>query len=252
MIPKWTWALARGTVPSASLLRATAPPETPGHTVPLPRRLAIVDRAGVAILATDATDTDPNVKRTLLDFVPVFRSLYTDVLTLGYLQLLVTAEVGARLDELDDPVERPAEFHRIETRMQLLHNRFWRARISTWPWLNHMLSAFQEENDLPTVISQLSHNVHDFGDQIERSYQHGLNLVVLLLSALGFVGVAAGVFGSVAAFMTVFGTGHWGAVAGIICTSAAVLALAGVATLLLRRGTWRELAPFLRREQETR
>jgi hypothetical protein len=243
----WTWALARGTVPSAGLLRTAGPPETPGRAIPLPRRLAIVDRAGIGILATDPADADPNVQRTLLEFVPVFQSLYTDVLLLGYLQLLVTAEVGARLDELEDPVGRPVEFHRLETRMRLLHNRFWRARITTWPWLNHILSAFQEENELPAVISQLSRNIRDSGEQIERSYQHGLNLVVLLLGALGFVGVVAGVFGSVAAFMTVFGTGRWGAVAGIIGTSAGVIVLVGGAALLLRRGTWRELSPFLRR-----
>ncbi len=102
----------------------------------MPRRLAISDRAGMAILATESTDADANIARSLSEFIPMFQSLYTDVFVLGYLQLLVTAEIGARLDELDDPVDYPWEFHRVETRMQLLNNRYWRARITDWPWLN--------------------------------------------------------------------------------------------------------------------
>ena len=128
--------------------------------------------------------------------------------------------------------------------MQLLNNRYWRARITDWPWLNQLLSSYQEENDLPAVVAQLIDNVRAYGDQIERSYQHGLNLIILLLSALGFVGVVAGLFGAVAAFMTVFGTGHWGAVIG---ASAGALALVGGAMLILRQGTWRELSPCIRR-----
>lgn len=243
----WAWSLARGTVPSAGMLRTAASPATPGQTVILPYRLAIIDRAGMAILATAPVGPDSNITRTLSDFVPVFQSLYTDVLALGCLQLLVAAEVGARLDTLDDPVDHPREFHGVETRMQLLHNRFWRARITEWPWLNHILSSFQEENDLPAVIGQLGDNVHDFGDQIERNYQHGLNLIVLLLGVLGFLGVIAGVFATVAAFMTVFGIGRWGATVGIAATSAGVLALIGGAVLVLRRGAWGELSRYVRR-----
>jgi hypothetical protein len=243
----WAWALARGTVPTATMLRALDPPATPGKIVRLPNRIALVERSGVAIVATAASDTDPNVARALSDFVPVFQSIYADAFMLGYLELLVTVEVGARLDDLADPVEQPHEFHAIELRMRVLHNRFWRIRITEWPWLNEMFAAFQEENNLPALIAHLGGNIRDFGDQIERNFQHGLNLIVLLISALGFAGVVAGVFGSVAAFMTVFGTGHWGAIVGIIGTSAGVLALSGGAALLLRNRAWRELTQYIRR-----
>jgi hypothetical protein len=243
----WTWSLARGTVPSPRMLRAPASPATPGRTVVLPRRLAIVDRAGMAIMATDPVGSNPDITRILANFIPVFQSVYTDTLVLGFLQVLVTAEVGARLDALDDPVDQPRELHSIETRMRLLHNRFWRGRISEWPWLNQILRSFQEENDLPTLIGQLNDSVHDFGDQIERNYQHGLNLILLLLAGLGFVGVVAGVFSAIAAFMTVLGTGHWGAVVGIVATSAGVLALIGGTALFLRHGAGRALSPYMRR-----
>ena len=110
-LARWMWALARGTVPSPRMLQAPAPPATPGRTILMPRRLAISDRAGMAILATGSTDADANIARSLSEFIPMFQSLYTDVFVLGYLQLLVTAEIGARLDELDDPVDHPWEFH---------------------------------------------------------------------------------------------------------------------------------------------
>lgn len=243
----WAWSLARGTVPSRSMLRAPAPPATPGRTIALPNRIAVVDRAGVALIGVNAAERDPDLKRSLAEFIPVFQSVYTDVLALGCLQLLVTSEVGARLDALADPVDQPGDFHRIESRMRILHNRFWSTRISEWPWLDGMLRAFQEENELPAVVSQLSKNISDFGDQVERHYQHGLNTIVLLLGALGLLGVIAGVFAAVAAFMSVFGTGHWGAVVGILATSVGALALIGGAALLLRRGPGRELVPYLRR-----
>jgi hypothetical protein len=245
----WTWSLARGTVPAAAALRTPAPPATPGRTVILPHRMAIVDRSGMAITATDPVGRNPDVTGALEDFIPVFQSIYTDVLVLGFLQLLVTAEVGARLDAPGDPVDEPREFHRIETRMQLLHNRFWRVRITEWPWLNQVLRSFQEENDLPMVIGQLGQNIRDIGNQIERRYQHGLNLILLLLSALGFVGVVAGVFATVAALMTMFGTGHQGAIIGIAATSAALLALVvGTVLLLARSGAWHNLTGFMRWE----
>jgi hypothetical protein len=243
----WNWSLARGTIPTAGALRNPTPPATPGRTVLLPRRQAIVDRSGMAIMATNPIEEAPDVANTLYNFIPVFQSIYIDVLALGFLQLLVTAEVGARLDALIDPVNHPYEFHRIETRMQLLNNRVWRIRVTGWPWLNQMLRFFQEENDLPTIIGQLNQNIRDFGNQIERKYQHGLNVILLLLGALGFVGVVAGVFATVAAIMTVFGTGHWGAVVGIIATSVGVLTLVGGASLLMRRGVWRDVSCYLRR-----
>lgn len=243
----WAWALARGTVPTAAMLRDVTPPAGPGRSVPLPHRTAIVDRSGIAIIGTRPIDTDPNIEQILSDFVPVFQSIYTDILLLGYLELLVTVEVGARLDRMEDPVREPREFHEIELRMRFLHNRLWRSRISDWPWLTYALACFREENGLPDLISQLADNIRDFGDQIERGLQHGLNVIILLLSSLGLLGVIAGIFGSVAAFMSVFGTGHWGAIVGIIGTSAGVLALCGAAALLLRDGTWRELTQYVRR-----
>jgi hypothetical protein len=243
----WAWALARGTVPTAAMLRDVASPAGPGRAVQLPHRTAIVDRSGVAIIGTRPVDTDPNIEQALSEFVPVFQSIYTDVLLLGYLELLVTVEVGARLDRLEDPVRQPGEFHEIELRMRFLHNRLWRSRISDWPWLTLALSSFREENGLPDLIDQLGDNIRDFGDQIERGFQHGLNVIILLLSSLGFMGVIAGIFGCVAAFMSVFGTGHWGAIVGVIGTSAGVLALCGAAALLLRNGAWRELTQYIRR-----
>jgi hypothetical protein len=243
----WAWALARGTVPTGTMLRTPVAPATPGQIVRLPNRTAVVDRSGIAIVATAGTDSNPDISRALADFVCIFRSIYTDVFLLGYLELLVTVEVGARLDALADPAEQSREFHAIELRMRLLHSRFWRIQVTSWPWLNDILSSYQAENSLPALIAQLADNIRDFGDQIERNFQHGLNLIILLLSALGFVGVVAGVFGSVAAFMSVFGTGHWGAIVGIIGTSLGVLTLSGGAVLLLRNRAWRELAQYLRR-----
>jgi hypothetical protein len=243
----WAWGLARGTVPSAGVLRAPVAPATPGQIVRLTNRIAVVDRSGIAIVSTTGSDADVNVGRVLSEFVPVFQSIYTDVFLLGYLETLVTAEVGARLDGLTDPASQPREFHAIELRARILHNRLWRTRITEWPWVNAMLSAFQEENGLVALLAQLNDNIRDYGDQIERNYQHGLNLIILLLSMLGFVGVIAGVFGSVAAFMTVFGTGHWGAIVGIIGASAGLLALTAAAALLLHNSAWRELAQYLRR-----
>jgi hypothetical protein len=243
----WTWALARGTVPATGALRSPATPASPGRIVRLPNRIAVVDRAGIAIASTTGSDGDINIGRTLAEFIPVFQSIYTDVFLLGYLEVLVTVEVGARLDGLSDPARQPHEFHIIELRMRRLNNRFWRTRITEWPWVNIIFSAFQEENDLPALIAQLSDNIRDYGDQIERNFQHGLNLIILLLSVLGFLGVIAGIFGSVAAFMTIFGTGHWGAIVGIIGTSVGVLALAAGAVLLLRNWAWRELAQYMRR-----
>lgn len=243
----WTWALARGTVPTAAMLREVSEPAGPGRAVPLPHRTATVDRSGIAVMSTRPVDSDPNIAKTLSDFVPIFQSVYCDVLLLGYLELLIAMEVGARLDRLDDPVQHPREFHDIELRMRFLHNRVWRTRVSEWPWLNSALSAFREENGLPGLIAQLSDNLRDFGDQIERGFQHGLNTIILLLSALGFLGAIAGIFGSVAAFMSVFGTGRWGAMVGIIGTSVGVIALCGLTALFLRNGAWRELTQYLRR-----
>lgn len=243
----WAWSLARATVPTRDMLRNPVRPATPGCAVALPRRLAVVDRAGVAIVTTDAVDHDPNVMRTLLDFIPIFQSIYTDVLALGFLQLLVTAEVGARLDALDDPLGHPREFHNIESRMRLLRNRFWRARITEWPWLDSILHSVQEENDLRAVLDQLTDNIHEFGGQLERQYQHGLNLILLLLGVLGLLGLAAAIFGAVAGFMTVLGTGRWGAIVGIIATSAALVALFVGGAIYMRRSVWRELAPYMRR-----
>ena len=145
----WTWALARGTVPTAAMLRDAPLPAGPGRAVILPHRTAIVDRSGLAIIGTRAVDTDANIEQTLSDFVPVFQSIYTDVLLLGYLELLVAIEVGARLDGIEDPVQHPREFHGIELRMRFLHNHIWRSRISDWPWLRGALSSFREENDIP-------------------------------------------------------------------------------------------------------
>jgi hypothetical protein len=239
----WTWSLARGTIPAASMLRTPVLPATPGQTVALPRRQAIVDRSGVAVMATDPADQSAEVTRALADSIPVFQSVYADVLLLSYLQLLVTGEVGTRLDTLGDPVDNPREFHRIENRTQVLHNRFWRVRITEWPWLNQMMRAVQEQNDLPVVVAALSDNVRDLGNQIERKYQHGLNLILLLLSVIGLVGVSAGALATVAAFLTVFGTGHWGAVVAIAGTSGGLLALfAAMAWLLIRGGAWRGLS----------
>lgn len=243
----WTWALARGTVPTPRMLREPRLPAGPGRPVPLPHRTAIVDRSGLAIVGTRPVDTDPSIGQILSDRVPVFQSIYVDVLLLGYLELLVAVEVGARLDRLDDPGQHPREFHGIELRMRFLHTRIWRSRVSEWPWLSSALSSFREENDLPALIAQLNDNMRDFGDQIERGFQHGLNVIILLLSALGFLGVIAGIFGSVAAFMSVFGTGHWGAIVGIIGTSVGIIAMCGMAALFLRTGAWRELTQYIRR-----
>jgi hypothetical protein len=243
----WAWGLARGTVPATGMLRTSTMPASPGQIVRLPNRIAVVDRSGIAIVSTAGSDGDINIGRALAEFIPIFQSIYTDVFLLGYLEVLVTVEVGARLDGLSDPASQPHEFHLIELRMRRLHNRFWRTRMTEWPWVNSIFSAFQKENDLPSLIAQLSDNIRDYGDQIERNFQHGLSLIVLLLSVLGFVGVIAGIFGSVAAFMTVFGTGHWGAIVGIVGTSAGVLTLAGGAALLLRSRPWHELAQYMRR-----
>ena len=236
----WAWALARGTVPTAAMLREVSEPAGPGAPS-LPHRTATVDRSGMAIVTTAPVDSDANIARTMSEFVPVFQSVYCDVLLLGYLELLIATEVGARLDGLADPVRHPREFHEIELRMRFLHNRVWRTHISEWPWLNSALGAFREENGLPGLIAQLGENLRDYGDQVERSFQHGLNTVILLLSVLGFLGVVSGIFGSVAAFMSVFGTGHWGAIVGIIGTSVGVIALCGLAALLVRKGAWREI-----------
>jgi hypothetical protein len=131
--------------------------------------------------------------------------------------------------------------------MRFLHNRYWRSRVSQWPWLTSALSSFREENGLPGLITQLNDNIRDFGDQVERGFQHGLNVIILLLSALGFLGVVAGIFGSVAAFMSVFGTGHWGAIVGIIGTSLGVVALSAGVAALFRNGAWRELIQYFQR-----
>jgi hypothetical protein len=96
----------------------------------------------------------------------------------------------------------------------------------------------------------LNDNLRDSGDQIERGFQHGLNTIILLLSALGFLGVIASVFGTVAAFMSVFGTGRWGAVVAIIGTSAGIIALCGLTALFLRNRAWRELTQYLRRSHD--
>ena len=74
----------------------------------------------------------------------------------------------------------------------------------------------------------------------------GISTVILLLSALGFLGVS-GIFGSMAAFIFVFGTGHWGAIVGIFGTSVGVIALSGLTALFVRKGTWQELTQYLRR-----
>lgn len=243
----WTWALARGTVPTADMLRELSKPAGPGRTVSLPHRTATVDRSGMAIMTTTPVDSDPNVARAMSDFVPVFQSVYCDTLLLGYMELLIATEVGDRLDKLADPVRHPREFHDIELRMRFLHNRVWRTRVSEWPWLNSALAAFREENGLSELITQLGDNLRDYGDQVERGFQHGLNTVILLLSALGFLGVISGIFGCVAAFMSVFGTGHWGAIVGIVGTSAGVIALCGLTALIVRKGTWQELTQYLRR-----
>jgi hypothetical protein len=243
----WAWGLARGTVPATGVLRTPVVPASPGRMVRLPDKIAVVDRSGIAIVSTEGSDGDVNIGRALSEFVPVFQSIYADVLLAGYLESLVTVEVAARLDALSDPASQPREFHSIELRMRKLHNRFWRTRITGWPWVNNIFSAFQEENNLPVLIAQLNDNIRDYGDQIERNFQHGLNLIVVLLGMLGFVGVMAGVFGSVAAFLTVFGTGHWGAIVGIIGTSFGVLSLTAGAALLLRNQAWRELAQYIRR-----
>lgn len=246
----WTagsWSLARGTIPTASVLRTPVAPVTPGQTVLLPHRQAIVDRSGVAIMGTDPVGVRPEVSRALADTTPVFQSVYTDVLLLGYLHLLVTSEIGARLDMLGDVVDAPREFHRIEKRMQMLRNRAWRIRITSWPWLNEIMHAYHAQNDISELVERLNDEIRSLGDQIERSYQHGLNVLLLLLSAIGLVGVAAGVFGAVAALMTVFGTGHWGANVAVAATSCGLLVLLVVAWVaLIRGGGSRALAGFMR------
>lgn len=230
----WAWALARGTVPTVTMLHGSVPPAGPARRVAMPHHTAVVDRSGVAVVGTMPVDTDRNIARTLAEFVPIFQSVYTDVLLLGYLELLVATEVGARLDGLDDPVRRPREFHEIELRMRFLHDRVWRNRISAWPWLRELLAAFREQNAMPETVSWLSGNIRDFGAQIDRGAQQRLNLVILVLSGLGLLGVVAGILGAVAAFMAVFGTGHWGAVVGIVATGVAAVVLGVVGVLLVR------------------
>lgn len=232
-----TWQLARGTFTNRSVRYSE------GSSFASPNKWSVVDRDGFAVCST-LPDRKGRGADTVRDFVPIFHSIYADVLLLGTMQGLLIEGLLDGLGGLGDPVDHENEVRILRDESRRLRNQVWWETFSDLHWPDAHLAAFQRQNQLHERFQAVRQDLDDFAADIERAGQRRLeesqrrtNVALAVVALAGLVLAAFGISGATATWLGLTGRSDfwWQVIAWNAVPLLAALAVAGWAWRSMRR-----------------
>lgn len=165
------------------------------------------------------------------------RTIYLDVLLLGFAQRMVLADLIECLVAIDDPASEPGQVERLAARFSRFRNAMWWQHVASHGIGTRLLVAYQEQHSTPELVDRIRLDLSDYTELAKLRSGRTLNTIATLLASAATVGALVQVYAIQVQGLAPAAPVMWGL----------LVAALGLSLLAMRAGRMRGLVRSARR-----